>query len=627
VRAQIAMVMAVVAMLGAVAAFRTAFAEQETSRLERTLNQGQMLELANRQGYLDKASLNARMSDRVKQLQDQAQFLQKHADEIRASDPQKAARFDLQAQEEFAAARIYMPVRDYVYVDLNNDLKLEPAVEKLATADLADYGFDVHWPEKPDANGNFPSIWEALDKEIKVHERRVVMLAMAAAIFVFSLAAFTFAQLSPLKSRREKWFEALGFALGVSGLVFALVVDRGAWKDFVLFGAIFSVCGYVGWKLSCKMKFLQHEHKKGAHGHEHEEEPCHPGEVDPLVFPGVRLHGLETKDNFARVTIFLIAFTAVLSALSAFSYSKTSTAANEAASEALEHQVELFKSTSRPAASTYYVLGMLATAQEYQTRLQAPRQRQQLGQDGLPAAAAGDPADDIKMISEIMEKTDNKHVLQDWLKGDDGPEMDPRYPERFATRLMAQKSNEEFGMWDAKNELSLGWRKEANTMLATITLFAIALYLFGQSLGMGKTRAAFILVFLSTCLVVIGAVRALMVRFTPLPGRAHTEAAECKDPDAKSAKEDPIADAARHYSEGMRKYAAAHVEDDYAEAAKEFKCAVDARPTFALANYELARATWEAGTPQKGEAYVSLTSKDALPSIVAYQDAALIHVG
>jgi hypothetical protein len=47
-RAQIAMVMAVVAMPGAVAAFGTAFAEQETSRPERTLDQGHMLDLASR---------------------------------------------------------------------------------------------------------------------------------------------------------------------------------------------------------------------------------------------------------------------------------------------------------------------------------------------------------------------------------------------------------------------------------------------------------------------------------------------------------------------------------------------------------------------------------------------------
>ena len=631
-RAQIAMVMAVVAMLGAVAAFRTAFAEQETSRLERTLDQGHMLELASRQGYLDKTSINARLNDHYNQHHNLGAYLQKVADGIRAADTKKigeaerlrAARLDLKAQEEFAAARVFVPARDYLSVDMNNDLPLEAAVEKLATADLGDYGFDVHWPEKADADGNFPSIWEALENEIKIHEKRVVQLAEAAAIFVFSLAFFTFAQLSPSKSRREKGCEIFGFALGVFALVFALIVDRGAWKYFAVFGAIFSVVGCIGWKLSGRMKFLHKEHKKGKERNEHEEEePCHPGEVDPLVFAGVRLHGSETKDSFARVTIILIAFTAIFSALSALYYSSTSTAANKASSEALQHQVELFKSSSRPATSAYYVLGVMATAQEYRSRLQAARQRLQLAEDGLPLAAAGDPAEDIKIIAGMMKEQSKGHNMQEWLAGEEGPDLDPRFPERFLTRTTARQYHEDFGMWDAKNELSLGWRKEANIMLATITLFAIALYLFGQSLGMGRTRAAFILVFLSSCLVLIGAGQAMVVRFTPLPGRMHTLAAECKDPEQKINQVDPAEDAAKHYAAGMRKYAGAHVEEEFAEAAREFKCAVDSRPTFALANYELSHAMWQASTPQKGEAYVSLTSKDALPSIIAYQDAAL----
>jgi hypothetical protein len=126
VRAQIAMVMAVVAMLGAVAAFRTAFAEQETSRLERTLDQGYMLELASRQGYLDKASLSTRLNGRYYQHQDLGRYLQKVADGIRAADPKKiregdrlrAARLDLKAQEEFAAARVFRPLHKFLDVKM-----------------------------------------------------------------------------------------------------------------------------------------------------------------------------------------------------------------------------------------------------------------------------------------------------------------------------------------------------------------------------------------------------------------------------------------------------------------------------------------------------------------------------
>ena len=56
----IAMVMAVVAMLGAVTAYRAALAEQETLRVERRLQQGVMLELEHRQELLSKVSSRTR---------------------------------------------------------------------------------------------------------------------------------------------------------------------------------------------------------------------------------------------------------------------------------------------------------------------------------------------------------------------------------------------------------------------------------------------------------------------------------------------------------------------------------------------------------------------------------------
>ena len=56
----IAMFMAVVAMLGAVTAYRAALAEQDTLRRERRLQQGEMLELMKRQELLSKLSSRTR---------------------------------------------------------------------------------------------------------------------------------------------------------------------------------------------------------------------------------------------------------------------------------------------------------------------------------------------------------------------------------------------------------------------------------------------------------------------------------------------------------------------------------------------------------------------------------------
>ncbi len=61
--------------------------------------------------------------------------------------------------------------------------------------------------------------------------------------------------------------------------------------------------------------------------------------------------------------------------------------------------------------------------------------------------------------------------------------------------------------------MSLGYQREATTFLALLTLFAIALYLLGQALGMGRTSAAFILVLFACGLVGVGVLRGLFIRF------------------------------------------------------------------------------------------------------------------
>src|SRR5580704_5537056 len=63
----IAMFMAVVAMLGAVTAYRAALAEQETLRCERRLQQGEMLELVKRQELLSKMSSRTRYENSAAQ--------------------------------------------------------------------------------------------------------------------------------------------------------------------------------------------------------------------------------------------------------------------------------------------------------------------------------------------------------------------------------------------------------------------------------------------------------------------------------------------------------------------------------------------------------------------------------
>ena len=241
-----------------------------------------------------------------------------------------------------------------------------------------------------------------------------------------------------------------------------------------------------------------------------------------------------------------------------------------------------------------------------------------MARNGVTGASAQDAEDAWAMNQKLLSTLDSRNLTV--LDGPMGPLEDPRFPSQLVTQTMARSSEEVVGLWDAKNEASLAWHEKATTELATITLFAIALYLFGQSLGMGRTRAALILVAMSSFLVATGGAVALYVRATPLPGRPHSESALCTEPGSDGRILDPAEDAARHYAEGRRKYLLATTSKGYGEAAKEFQCAVDARPTFALADYYLSRAALYEDTPQQGEGYVSLTSKHALATTVHFQE-------
>jgi hypothetical protein len=69
----------------------------------------------------------------------------------------------------------------------------------------------------------------------------------------------------------------------------------------------------------------------------------------------------------------------------------------------------------------------------------------------------------------------------------------------------------------------------------------------------------------------------------------------------------------------MIAYSTATTQDEYKEAATEFGCAVDARPTFALANYYLSQASIDEASPQNGEAFFNLLPESDLEQIVSHE--------
>jgi len=216
-----------------------------------------------------------------------------------------------------------------------------------------------------------------------------------------------------------------------------------------------------------------------------------------------------------------------------------------------------------------------------------------------------------------------EHSIQESLDGPDGPDQDHDFPHRLVFSRVVQEPEFAFGLWDSANELSLNWQRQATTYLAlaSVTLFAIALYLFGQSLSMGRTRAAFIL--FSCGLVLLGIISSTVVACESVTPESGPTPQQCHDEHTSG--NDLATEAARHYSRG-RALMETYQEDGnkLRDAVREFNCAVALRPTFAFANYYLSLATSFQGTPQLSEGgFVSITSKNSLPNIADHEQKAL----
>lgn len=626
----IAMFMAIVAMLGAVTAYRAALAEQETLRFERRLQQGEMLELVKRQELLSKISSRTRYENSAALHSPAADGDQEQAGKPTAADRRQAALKKLQAEEEAAHVRSLQPYLNYFEVNLPYDL--EPSIAMQSANWLRALGFDTTW-EAPKEDGSFPSIWEKLEKDVGRARDKVLHLAVAVVLFVVALAFLTFAQLSHRTSKREKILGRIGGVLALAGLIVAMWADPGSWKDLLVFAVGFGVLALIGTPLARRFHFkasvegeersTQPDQVRPADpiedecGEDGEEEPVHPAEVEPALFAGMRLHTAPVAHKFGRFVISMIALSAVLSALSGFLYSRAAVRSSEAMSAALENQAELFRMNSRQVTVWNYMVGRVATAEDYHLRYEAARQRLQLAKEGPDLLSQKDAIDQVQLRRKILEKFEKKEPqVHNLMIGDLGPEQDVNFPWKLVVSQSYLDPAKALARWSANNETSLGYQRQATTFLALLTLFAIALYLLGQALGMGRTSAAFILVLFACGLVCAGVMRGLFIGLADKAIVLRAASAECRLP-GSIADDDLLELAAEHFARGWVLYEGSGDDPvELAKAAKEFGCAVQIRPTFAGANLYLARATNGANTPQLNEGgFVSLISKQALDKV------------
>jgi hypothetical protein len=516
-RTSLACIMVVFATLGAIMAFRTASAEHDNTIRERRLAYGYFFETIERQKELNGILERALFETRLSRIYQTGLSKMETADRLRQAKPATAAWLDLQAQEEFAARRAVKPFWALT-PSMQNCLSVANHLQWTVAPLLSELGFETEWqdprpaidlpPDSADckfAERKEPtrSILHLLEGEIQRGHELIPKLAMSVVLFVAALVCFTLADLSTRKWYKGIWL-AGGLLVGAVCLFYALQADQRSWPFLALavgsFLLLFSVMWNVGYLSTSE---------EGGH-------------QSPLLEPETRIGRYpelphEASDSFSRFTIFAIAFTVFASALSGYWYSVAESASGEAATRALRQETVMSERSSRLRTALLSANSQSADYSEAQARHSWINQQ-------LDASGAT-PLIDIEIASAGN--------LRGYLLGNDklrammsdpeaGIEADPHFPRRlvredpyFALKDGVLKNNawEPFAIWDAESGESLSWHHKAAVFLFTLTLFAIALYLFGQGHSMGRRSAAYIMVGFGTLFALIGLGRGSYAQF------------------------------------------------------------------------------------------------------------------
>ena len=130
-RTRVAILMAVIATFGAVVAYRGVTAEEDTSSWESRLKQGQVLELNRRAELLNRYRELAQFQESEDRGRLKGDYLRRKAEELRKGGLSGSNELDIQAEEQFAIARMYKRIGDFNYVYIADEDSVETGIEKI----------------------------------------------------------------------------------------------------------------------------------------------------------------------------------------------------------------------------------------------------------------------------------------------------------------------------------------------------------------------------------------------------------------------------------------------------------------------------------------------------------------
>lgn len=665
--------MVTVAVIGAGAAFRGAVTEQETAALVHQLTQGQLFELAMRERTLMSTIGRDPLESRKEELlRDGRRFIDAAAAARRSGNSGFADWLEVRAQEEFAARRSVLPYRRE-FPDLTAykpwrrpkrgmppkpaaiELTAEQVVEQNVAGELAGFGFPTRWrdprygresgdgvegcdsPSEIGAQGDDPhpqKIWCRLEHEIEVKHERLRSFALAIVGLVVALVLFTAADAS-IKAR---WIRLRALLLGIGvdaavatviGVIFR-VEEVGWWRCLPLaLTAGTLLAGFAFWLFFAALERLGWLSAGADEGYTDFSE----FKQDRSTFPGLTLPH-NPADGFARFVVLLVAVTVLMSAAAGWRYSVADTRADAASQQARNDAQDMAKRSGFLATIRASAVGEFAASAEYRARLAATRQR--IGRF---------PRDEDELHAAHLADDRLRRAEWDWAR--DAPKIgaadDPAFPRRFIWQypqvpdgktigpehVRTYNAWEPLALSDAESRFSRDLRHSATWFLATLTLFAIALYLFGQALGMGRSRSAYVLVTAGVAFVLAGAVIGWHTHLPSAPASSESLSEDsCAQkasplpplpPDIASPGASPWRRAAYYYAIGtvLREYASD--SGDTETALKYLGCAAALDREFADSQLQLARAKARARSSDFGEPYLSLppTGRDLIEVIGA----------
>ena len=293
----------------------------------------------------------------------------------------------------------------------------------------------------------------------------------------------------------------------------------------------------------------------------------------------------EYREPFSRAIAICSVVTTLLAALVGFMLAESSGKASEAASQAQQLSIRASGEAVRAQQEAQADFETFVLAEEQRTRASSALQRRLFEQD--PAEVR-----QLQVRQALWElQAENTETLTPLTTTSEfGPESDALFPTRFYTAA-AEEAYRLSALENAANTTSEAWGSQAAGYTAVLTMFAVALYLFGLTLTLGReSRRLFAGVAL--VLVAVGFGWSAWVYLQP---------------------PDKISDrAADEFAAGEVAFFTASSREGFVQAAEHYRKTVELRPEFALAHARLSKAEYQAGSQQGIIGYSTMSSPEAL---------------